>query len=176
MLNKADLCPPPLVIAWKHYLTSQFPHLHIVCFTSHPGQPYSTGEERESKRKEKLEAEIHKIWHQTDMEIELPLSELFSALYLLYNQTCHKSTGGVPRYWLQGLPRNHSVPSSIPAGNLCCMWNPYLVLVIVLQKKRMRRKGDWSKAGGPVDILKACQEITAGRGGRSFSCTLIKPL
>lgn len=44
VLNKADLCPPPLVIAWKHYLTSQFPQLHIVCFTSHPGQPYSTGE------------------------------------------------------------------------------------------------------------------------------------
>uniref|UniRef100_A0A7N9ALT7 Guanine nucleotide-binding protein-like 1 n=1 Tax=Mastacembelus armatus TaxID=205130 RepID=A0A7N9ALT7_9TELE len=49
VLNKADLCPPPLVIAWKHYMTSQFPHLHIVCFTSHPGQPYSTGEERESR-------------------------------------------------------------------------------------------------------------------------------
>ncbi|CAG6015023.1 guanine nucleotide-binding protein-like 1 [Menidia menidia] len=42
VLNKADLCPPPLVIAWKHYMTSQFPHLQIVCFTSHPGQPYST--------------------------------------------------------------------------------------------------------------------------------------
>ncbi|KAI3361158.1 hypothetical protein L3Q82_013362, partial [Scortum barcoo] len=75
VLNKADLCPPPLVIAWKHYMTSQFPHLEIVCFTSHPGQPYST----------------------------------------------------------------------------------------VLQKKRMRKKGDWSHAGGPTDILKACQEITAGR-------------
>lgn len=75
VLNKADLCPPPLVIAWKHYMTSQFPHLHIVCFTSHPGQPNST----------------------------------------------------------------------------------------VLQKKRMRRKADWSHAGGPIDILKACQEITSGR-------------
>ncbi|TNN81647.1 Guanine nucleotide-binding protein-like 1 [Liparis tanakae] len=75
VLNKADLCPPPLVIAWKHYLTSQFPHLHLVSFTSHPGQPYST----------------------------------------------------------------------------------------VLQKKRMRKKADWSHAGGPLDILKACQEITAGR-------------
>ncbi|KAM3872866.1 guanine nucleotide-binding protein-like 1 [Diretmus argenteus] len=75
VLNKADLCPPPLVIAWKHYLASQFPHLQTVCFTSHPGQPYST----------------------------------------------------------------------------------------VLQKKRMRRKGGWSDAGGPIDILKACQEITAGR-------------
>uniref|UniRef100_A0A3Q3WYX8 Guanine nucleotide-binding protein-like 1 n=1 Tax=Mola mola TaxID=94237 RepID=A0A3Q3WYX8_MOLML len=75
VLNKVDLCPPPLVIAWKHYMTSQFPHLQIVCFTSHPGQPYST----------------------------------------------------------------------------------------VLQKKRMRRNAGWSKAGGPLDIMKACQEITAGR-------------
>lgn len=75
VLNKADLCPPPLVIAWKHYLASQFPHLQTVCFTSHPGQPYST----------------------------------------------------------------------------------------VLQKKRMRRKAGWSQAGGPIDIMKACQEITAGR-------------
>ena len=43
VLNKADLCPPPLVIAWNHYLASQFPHLLTVCFTSHPGQAYATG-------------------------------------------------------------------------------------------------------------------------------------
>ncbi|XP_069551695.1 guanine nucleotide-binding protein-like 1 [Brachyistius frenatus] len=75
VLNKADLCPAPLVMAWKHYMTSKFPHLQIVCFTSHPGLPYST----------------------------------------------------------------------------------------VLQKKRMRKKADWSHAGGPTDILKACQEISSGR-------------
>lgn len=34
----------------------------------------------------------------------------------------------------------------------------------VLQKKKMRRNAGWSKAGGPLDIMKACQEITAGRG------------
>uniref|UniRef100_A0A673LNS4 Guanine nucleotide-binding protein-like 1 n=1 Tax=Sinocyclocheilus rhinocerous TaxID=307959 RepID=A0A673LNS4_9TELE len=44
VLNKVDLCPAPLVLAWKHYLTKQFPHLHCVCFTSHPGQPYRTRE------------------------------------------------------------------------------------------------------------------------------------
>lgn len=75
VLNKADLCPPPLVIAWRHYLASQFPHLQTVCFTSHPGQPYST----------------------------------------------------------------------------------------VLQKKRMRKTAGWGAAGGPIDIMKACQEITAGK-------------
>uniref|UniRef100_A0A1A8JL38 Guanine nucleotide-binding protein-like 1 n=1 Tax=Nothobranchius kuhntae TaxID=321403 RepID=A0A1A8JL38_NOTKU len=75
VMNKADLSPPPLVIAWKHYMTSQFPHLEIVCFTSHPGPSYST----------------------------------------------------------------------------------------VLQKRRMRRKADWSRAGGLKDLFKACQDITAGR-------------
>ncbi|KAJ3598537.1 hypothetical protein NHX12_002046 [Muraenolepis orangiensis] len=74
VLNKADLCPPPLVMAWRHYLASQFPNLLTVCFTSHPGQPYST----------------------------------------------------------------------------------------VLQKKRVRKAG-WGHAGGPIDIMKACQEITAGK-------------
>ncbi|XP_030639955.1 guanine nucleotide-binding protein-like 1 [Chanos chanos] len=75
VLNKVDLCPAPLVLAWKHYLTTLYPSLHCVCFTSHPGQPYST----------------------------------------------------------------------------------------ILQKKRMRRKVGWNKAGGPIHIMRACQEITAGR-------------
>ncbi|KAJ8287768.1 hypothetical protein COCON_G00004270 [Conger conger] len=75
VLNKVDLCSPPLVLAWRHYLSSLFPHLHCVCFTSHPGQPYST----------------------------------------------------------------------------------------LLQKKRMRRKVGWHGAGGPIHILRACQEITGGR-------------
>ncbi|KAL2084021.1 hypothetical protein ACEWY4_019539 [Coilia grayii] len=75
VLNKADLCPAPLVLAWKHYLHLHFPNLHCVCFTSHPGEVYST----------------------------------------------------------------------------------------VLQKKRMKRKGHWGRAGGPIHIMKACQEITAGR-------------
>ncbi|XP_051574968.1 guanine nucleotide-binding protein-like 1 isoform X1 [Myxocyprinus asiaticus] len=75
VLNKIDLCPAPLVLAWKHYLTKQFPHLHCVCFTSHPGQPYST----------------------------------------------------------------------------------------VLQKRRMRKKTGYDQAGGPIHIMRACQEITTGR-------------
>ncbi|XP_051999415.1 guanine nucleotide-binding protein-like 1 [Xyrauchen texanus] len=75
VLNKVDLCPAPLVLAWKHYLTKQFPHLHCVCFTSHPGQTYST----------------------------------------------------------------------------------------VLQKRRMRKKAGNNQAGGPIHIMRACQEITAGK-------------
>ncbi|XP_051576517.1 guanine nucleotide-binding protein-like 1 isoform X1 [Myxocyprinus asiaticus] len=75
VLNKVDLCPAPLVLAWKHYLTKQFPRLHCVCFTSHPGQTYST----------------------------------------------------------------------------------------VLQKRRMRKKAGNNQAGGPIHIMRACQEITAGK-------------
>ncbi|TNN02785.1 hypothetical protein fugu_010272 [Takifugu bimaculatus] len=80
VLNKVDLCPPPLVVAWKHYMMSHFPDLQMVCFTSHPREPSSTG----------------------------------------------------------------------------------------LQKKRIRRKAGWGKAGGPLDIMKACQEITAGKAVEGF--------
>ncbi|CAH1785669.1 unnamed protein product, partial [Owenia fusiformis] len=36
VLNKIDLAPPALVVAWKHYLQSKYPRLHIVCFSSFP--------------------------------------------------------------------------------------------------------------------------------------------
>ncbi|KAM9487831.1 guanine nucleotide-binding protein-like 1 [Clarias gariepinus] len=75
VLNKVDLCPAPLVLAWKHYLSNHFPHLHCICFTSHPGQPYNS----------------------------------------------------------------------------------------LFQKRRMRRKNGWGQAGGPIHIMRACQEITAGK-------------
>nr|XP_030053227.1 guanine nucleotide-binding protein-like 1 isoform X2 [Microcaecilia unicolor] len=36
VLNKIDLAPPALVVAWKHYFQSRFPEVHIICFTSYP--------------------------------------------------------------------------------------------------------------------------------------------
>uniref|UniRef100_H2ZWZ7 Guanine nucleotide-binding protein-like 1 n=1 Tax=Latimeria chalumnae TaxID=7897 RepID=H2ZWZ7_LATCH len=36
VLNKIDLAPPSLVVAWKQYFQSRFPEIHIVCFTSYP--------------------------------------------------------------------------------------------------------------------------------------------
>ncbi|XP_023649917.1 guanine nucleotide-binding protein-like 1 isoform X1 [Paramormyrops kingsleyae] len=75
VLNKVDLCPAPLVLAWRHYLSSRFPSLHCVCFTSQPGQAYDT----------------------------------------------------------------------------------------VLQKRRRKKKLGWNQAAGPVQILRACQDIVAGR-------------
>lgn len=37
VLNKIDLCPAPLVTAWKHYFQQKYPELHIVMFTTLPG-------------------------------------------------------------------------------------------------------------------------------------------
>ncbi|XP_075228669.1 nucleostemin 4 [Lycorma delicatula] len=37
VLNKIDLAPAPLVVAWHDYFTKHFPSLHIVMFTSFPG-------------------------------------------------------------------------------------------------------------------------------------------
>lgn len=37
VLNKIDLAPAPLVVAWHHYFKKHFPSLQIVMFTSFPG-------------------------------------------------------------------------------------------------------------------------------------------
>ena len=37
VLNKVDLVPPSLVIAWQSYLKSQYPEAHIVSFASYAG-------------------------------------------------------------------------------------------------------------------------------------------
>ena len=44
VLNKIDLAAPSLVVAWKHYFTTKFPGLHIVCFTSFPKEVHETEE------------------------------------------------------------------------------------------------------------------------------------
>jgi ribosome biogenesis GTPase A len=36
VLNKIDLAPAPLVVAWKHYFQEKYPALHILTFTSFP--------------------------------------------------------------------------------------------------------------------------------------------
>lgn len=36
VLNKVDLAPPALVVAWREYFRSQYPKLHILMFTSYP--------------------------------------------------------------------------------------------------------------------------------------------
>ena len=36
LLLQIDLVPPEVVTAWKHYFTSKFEKLRVVCFTSFP--------------------------------------------------------------------------------------------------------------------------------------------
>ncbi|KZC06821.1 PREDICTED: guanine nucleotide-binding protein-like 1 [Dufourea novaeangliae] len=36
VLNKVDLVPPALVVAWKEYFQNTYPKLHILMFTSYP--------------------------------------------------------------------------------------------------------------------------------------------
>lgn len=36
VLNKIDLAPPDLTVAWKHYFLKHYPTLKIVTFTSLP--------------------------------------------------------------------------------------------------------------------------------------------
>ena len=36
VLNKADLAPPSLVVAWQQYFKEKFPEVSVVCFTSFP--------------------------------------------------------------------------------------------------------------------------------------------
>ncbi|XP_042303277.1 guanine nucleotide-binding protein-like 1 isoform X2 [Sceloporus undulatus] len=54
VLNKIDLAPPALVVAWKHYLRNRFPEVHVVCFTSYPQNdqdPSAVFKKRRKRRK-----------------------------------------------------------------------------------------------------------------------------
>lgn len=43
VLNKVDLAPPPLVIAWKTFLREKYSKVHIVLFTSYPSEALIKG-------------------------------------------------------------------------------------------------------------------------------------
>uniref|UniRef100_A0A8C6X0T0 Guanine nucleotide-binding protein-like 1 n=1 Tax=Naja naja TaxID=35670 RepID=A0A8C6X0T0_NAJNA len=54
VLNKIDLAPPALVVAWKYYFKSRFPEIHVICFTSYPQQdqdPSAVFKKRRKHRK-----------------------------------------------------------------------------------------------------------------------------
>ncbi|XP_015746236.1 LOW QUALITY PROTEIN: guanine nucleotide-binding protein-like 1 [Python bivittatus] len=54
VLNKIDLAPPALVVAWKHYFKSRFPEIHVICFTSYPQHdqdPSAVFKKRRKRRK-----------------------------------------------------------------------------------------------------------------------------
>ncbi|XP_033729463.1 guanine nucleotide-binding protein-like 1 [Pecten maximus] len=54
ILNKIDLAPPSLVIAWKHFLQEKYKKVHIVLFTSYPNEALAEGgDERKAKMRRK---------------------------------------------------------------------------------------------------------------------------
>ncbi|XP_076663867.1 nucleostemin 4 [Andrena cerasifolii] len=59
VLNKVDLAPPALAVAWKEYFHTKYPKLHILMFTSYPtynlrGNTSETEGLKERRRKGKL--------------------------------------------------------------------------------------------------------------------------
>ena len=54
VLNKVDLAPAALVVAWKHYLTSRYPDVHVVLFTSFPEDSHAQPSANASKKGFKL--------------------------------------------------------------------------------------------------------------------------
>lgn len=50
VINKIDLAPRALTVAWKHYLLSKFPDLKIVLFSSNPSESIKGGELQQQRR------------------------------------------------------------------------------------------------------------------------------
>lgn len=52
VINKIDLAPRALTVAWKHYLLTKFPELKIVLFSSNPSEAaYAKGGEFQQQRR-----------------------------------------------------------------------------------------------------------------------------
>ncbi|KAL7305675.1 hypothetical protein TKK_0001932 [Trichogramma kaykai] len=50
ILNKVDLAPAPLVVAWQHYFQIKYPKLHILVFTSFPTYNVRQTDNNEDKK------------------------------------------------------------------------------------------------------------------------------
>ncbi|XP_022239198.1 guanine nucleotide-binding protein-like 1 isoform X2 [Limulus polyphemus] len=57
VLNKIDLVPAPIVLAWKHYFQQQFPQVYIVCFSAYSGMKQAAGKRGRRIGKLKMAAE-----------------------------------------------------------------------------------------------------------------------
>lgn len=52
VINKIDLAPRALTVAWKHYLLKRFPELKIVLFSANPSEAaYSKGGDLQQQRR-----------------------------------------------------------------------------------------------------------------------------
>jgi ribosome biogenesis GTPase A len=50
VLNKIDLAPAPLVLAWKHYFKTVYPNLQVLTFTAFPGYNLRDSNEKEGSK------------------------------------------------------------------------------------------------------------------------------
>jgi ribosome biogenesis GTPase A len=48
VLNKIDLAPARLIVAWKRYFQQKYPGIHIVTFTSFPAYNLTGNQENEA--------------------------------------------------------------------------------------------------------------------------------
>lgn len=54
VLNKIDLVPPEVTVAWRSYFTDRYPSIHIVTFTSFPGMSSGQGANKSLQRRRRL--------------------------------------------------------------------------------------------------------------------------
>ncbi|XP_074120965.1 guanine nucleotide-binding protein-like 1 isoform X4 [Sminthopsis crassicaudata] len=59
VLNKVDLAPPALVIAWKYHFRLHYPRLHLVLFTSFPRDPQTPQDSKTVLKKRRKQG---KVW------------------------------------------------------------------------------------------------------------------
>ena len=59
VINKIDLAPRALTVAWKHYLLKRFPELKIVLFSANPSEAaYSKGGDLQQQRRGNINANV----------------------------------------------------------------------------------------------------------------------
>ena len=99
-LQQVDLVPPDVVVAWKHYFLSEFPHLHVVCFTSHPDPEASL----EQQQKVSL-----KFQRRRKVLTAVGPFQLFQVISSLYSGKGTSSAVGLKSTW----------PAALSFGVLC---------------------------------------------------------
>lgn len=78
VLNKSDLVPASVAIAWKHYFTHNFPGTHVICFSAYPDDKASL----EPQKKIKLRFPRHR---KRLLSEAVGVEELFQSVKEIYS-------------------------------------------------------------------------------------------
>ncbi|PNF26770.1 hypothetical protein B7P43_G18233 [Cryptotermes secundus] len=81
VLNKIDLAPAPLVVAWKHYFQQKYPAIHILTFTSFPAYNLRGNQENKADMQLNVSQSLWKLWVIVLYHTEL--LQDFASCYLL---------------------------------------------------------------------------------------------